>query len=104
MLVASFAALVLGVWGVSSSRDIGARYASVQIPQSWYWFAVLPPLLVATLAVLLPRRVICWRRGSIASVLALLSMVSGGASPLLYIIYDFERRLPNQPTSQQATP
>ena len=59
MLVASFAALVLGAWGVSSSRDIGARYASIQIPLSWYWFAVLPPLVIATLAVLLPQRIIC---------------------------------------------
>ena len=104
MLIASLAALVLGVRGVSSSRDMGACYASVQIPQSWYWFAVLPPVIIATLAILLPQRVICWRRGFVASLLGLVSMISGGASPLLYIIYDFEHRLPNQPASQRTTP
>ena len=104
MLIASFISLGFGVWGVSSIRDFGVRNAGVQIPLSWYWVAALPPLLIAVFAVVLPQHIVCWRRGLIPNLLTFVCSVSLLSGPLLYIIYDFERRLTNSPTYQQTTP
>jgi len=54
--------LVLGVIGVSTSRDIAARYCNIQIPVAWYLFPIVLAVLVAASALLLPAAVLRWRR------------------------------------------
>jgi hypothetical protein len=85
--------LVLGLSGVSSSRDIAARYCNIQIPVAWYLFPIVLAVLVVPPALLLPAPVLRWRRGVVVWVLLLVTLLLGSTSPLLYIIYDFEHRL-----------
>jgi hypothetical protein len=85
--------LVLGVIGVSTSRDIAARYGNIQIPVAWYLFPIVLAVLVVALALLLPAPVLRWRRGVVVWLLFLVTVLLGSTSPLLYIIYDFEHRL-----------
>ena len=96
--------LVLGVIGVSGSRDIAAHYGNIQIPVAWYLFPIVLAVLVAVSALLLPAAVLRWRRGVVVWVLLLVTLLSGGTSPLLYIIYDFEHRLSSQPVAESSRP
>jgi hypothetical protein len=85
--------LVLGLIGVSGSRDIAARYGNIQIPVAWYLFPIVLAVLVVASALLLPAAVLRWRRGVVMWLLFLVTVLLGSTSPLLYIIYDFEHRL-----------
>ena len=96
--------LVLGLIGVSGSRDIAARYGNIQIPVAWYLFPIVLAVLVAVSALLLPAAVLRWRRGVVVWVLILVTLLLGSTSPLLYIIYDFEHRLSSQPSQSAAQP
>ena len=93
LIVASIVFLVYGVIGVSSSQAIGATHAGVKIPNGWYWFAVVPNVLVAGLAIILPTRLFYDRRSLIMSALMFLAILAGSTGPLLYVIYDFEHQL-----------
>jgi hypothetical protein len=84
---------VLGVIGVSASRDIAARHGSIQIPVAWYLFPIVLAVLVVAFALLLPPAVLRWRRGVVVWLLFLVTVLLGSTGPLLYIIYDFEHRL-----------
>jgi len=96
--------LVLGVIGVSNSRDIAARYGNIQIPVAWYLFPIVLAVLVAASALLLPAPVLRWRRGVVVVVLFLLTFMLGGTSPLLYALYDFEHSLSSQGSPGSAQP
>ena len=96
--------LVLGVIGVSASRDIAARYGNIQIPVAWYLFPIVLAVLVVASALLLPAAVLRWRRGVVVWVLLLVTLLSGGTSPLLYIIYDFEHRLSSHTSTGTVKP
>ena len=96
--------LVLGLIGVSGSRDIAARYGNIQIPLTWYLFPIVLAILVAVSALLLPAAVLRWRRGVVVWVLLLVTLLYGGTSPLLYIIYDFEHRLSSHTSTGTARP
>jgi len=96
--------LVLGVIGVSSSRDIAARYGNIQIPVAWYLFPMVLAVLVAASALLLPAAALRWRRGVVVWVLFLVTLLLGSTSPLFYTIYDFEHRLSSQPSQSAAQP
>lgn len=85
--------LVLGVIGVSNSRDIAARYGNIQIPVAWYLVPIVLAVLVAASALLLPAAVLRWRRGVVVAVLFLVTFMLGATSPLLYALYDFEHSL-----------
>jgi hypothetical protein len=84
---------VVGVIGVSASRDIAARYGNIQIPVAWYLFPIVLAVLVVASALLLPAAVLRWRRGVVVWLLLLVTALLGSTSPLLYVIYDFEHRL-----------
>ncbi len=94
--------LVLGVIGVSASRDIAARYGNIQIPVAWYLFPIVLGVLVVASALLLPAAVLRWRRGVVVWLLFLVTVLLGSTSPLLYIIYDFEHRLSSSSPSINA--
>ena len=94
--------LVLGLIGVSGSRDIAARHPNFQISVEWYLFPIALTVLVIALALLLPAAVLRWRRGMVVWVLLVITLLVGGTSPLLYIIYDFEHH-PSSRTSPGAT-
>jgi len=96
--------LVLGLIGVSGSRDIAARYGNIQIPVAWYLFPIVLAVLVAVSALLLPAAVLRWRRGAVVWVLLLVTLLSGGTSPLLYMIYDIEHRLSSHTSTGTANP
>ena len=96
--------LVLGLIGVSGSRDIAARHANIQISVAWYLFLIVLTALVISSALLLPAAVLRWRRGMVVWVLLLITLLIGGTSPLLYIIYDFEHRLSSQTSPGAAQP
>jgi len=96
--------LIVGVLGVSSSRDIAARYGNIQIPATWYLFPIVLAVLVAAAAVFLPADIFHWRRGLIVWVLFLVSFILGSTSPLLYAIYDFEHRLSAHPAAESSRP
>jgi len=96
--------LVLGLIGVSGSRDIAARYGNIQIPVAWYLFPIVLAVLVAVSALLLPAAVLRWRRGVVVWLLFLATLLSGSTSPLLYTIYDFEHRLPSHTSTGTAKP
>ena len=96
--------LVLGLSGVSTSRDIAARYCNIQIPVAWYLFPIVLAVLVAASALLLPAAVLRWRRGVVVWLLLLVTVLLGSTSPLLYTIYDFEHRLLSQPSQSAAQP
>jgi hypothetical protein len=96
--------LVLGLSGVSSSRDIAARYCNIQIPVAWYLFPIVLAVLVVASALLLPAAVLRWRRGVVVWLLLLATLLSGSTSPLLYIKYDFEHRLPSHTSTGTAKP
>ena len=96
--------LVLGLSGVSSSRDIAARYCNIQIPVAWYLFPIVLAVLVVASALLLPAAVLRWRRGVVVWVLLLVTLLLGCTSPLLYIKYDFEHRLPSHTSTGTAKP
>ncbi len=96
--------LVLGLIGVSGSRDIAARYGNIQIPVAWYLLPIVLALLAAISALLLPAAVLRWRRGAVVWVLLLVTLLSGGTSPLLYIIYDFEHHLSSHTSAGAAKP
>ena len=85
--------LVLGLIGVSGSRDIAARHGNIQIPVAWYLFPIMLAVLVVASTLLLPAAALRWRRGVVVWVLFLVTLLLGSTSPLLYIIYDFEHRL-----------
>ena len=85
--------LVLGMIGVSTSRDIAVRYGNIQIPVAWYLFPIVLAVLVVASALLLPAAVLRWRRGVVVWLLFLVTVLLGATSPLLYIIYGFEHRL-----------
>jgi hypothetical protein len=93
LLGSSVIFLVIGVIGVSGSRDIAARYGNIQIPVAWYLFPIMLAVLVAVSALLLPAAALRWRRGVVGWVLFLVTLLLGSTSPLLYTIYDFEHRL-----------
>ena len=96
--------LVLGLIGVSGSRDIAARHGNIQIPAAWYLFPIVLAVLVAISTLLLPAAVLRWGRGVVVWVLLLVTLLSGGTSPLLYIIYDFEHRLSSHTSTGTAKP
>ena len=96
--------LVLGLSGVSTSRDIAARYCNIQIPVAWYLFPIVLAVLVVASALLLPAAVLRWRWGVVVWVLLLVTLLSGSTSPLLYIKYDFEHRLPSHTSTGTAKP
>jgi hypothetical protein len=96
--------LVLGLSGVSTSRDIAARYCNIQIPVAWYLFPIVLAVLVAASALLLPAAVLRWRRGVVVWLLILATLLSGSTSPLLYVKYDFEHRLPSHTSTGTAKP
>jgi hypothetical protein len=96
--------LVLGLRGVSTSRDIAARYCNIQIPVEWYLFPIVLAVLVVTPALLLPAAVLRWWRGVVVWVLFLATLLSGSTSPLLYAIYDFERHLSSRTSTGTAKP
>jgi hypothetical protein len=96
--------LVLGLSGVSSSRDIAARYGNIQIPVVWYLFPIVLAVLVVASTLLLPTAVLRWRRGVVVWVLLLVTLLLGATSPLLYTIYDFEHHLSSQPSQSAAQP
>ena len=104
LLGSSVVFLVIGVIGVSGSRDIAARYGNIQIPVAWYLFPIVLAVLVAVSALLLPAAVLRWRRGVVVWVLLLVTLLCGGTSPLLYIIYDFEHRLSSHTSTGTAKP
>jgi len=85
--------LYFGIAGVTQMRDLFARYSTIHIPTVWYWFAIVPQLVVAVLTVTLPEAAFRWRRGAIAGILILTSIIAGGTSPLLYIVYDYEHNI-----------
>ena len=96
--------LVLGLSGVSGSRDIASRYYNIQIPVAWYLFPIVLAVLVVASALLLPAAVLRWRRGVVVWVLILVTLLLGSTSPLLYIKYDFEHRLPSHISTGTAKP
>ena len=96
--------LVIGVIGVSGSRDIAARYGNIQIPVAWYLFPIVLAVLVVASALLLPAAVLCWRRGLVVWLLFLVTVLLGSTSPLLYTIYDFEHGLSSQTSQSAAQP
>ncbi len=96
--------LVLGLIGVSGSRDIAARYGNIQVPVAWYLFPIVLAVLVTVSALLLPAAVLHWRRGVVVWLLFLVTVLLGSTSPLLYIIYDFEHRLSSHPSTGTAKP
>jgi hypothetical protein len=95
---------VLGVIGVSNSRDIAARYGNIQIPVVWYLFPIVLAVLVAASALLLPAAVLRWRRGVVVWVLLLVTLLYGGTSPLLYTLYDLAHSLSSQVSPASAQP
>jgi hypothetical protein len=103
LLGSSVIFLVIGVIGVSGSRDIAARYGNIQIPVAWYLFPMLA-VLVAVSALLLPAAALRWRRGVVVWVLFLVTLLLGSTSPLLYTIYDFEHRLSSHTSTGTAKP
>jgi hypothetical protein len=96
--------LVLGLSGVSTSRDIAARYCNIQIPVAWYLFPIVLAVLVVASALLLPAVVLRWRRGVVVWVLLLATLLSGSTCPLLYGIYDFEHHLSSRTSTGTAKP
>ncbi len=104
ILGSTAAFLVLGVMGVSSSRDIAARYGNIQIPVAWYLFPIVLAVFVAASTLLLPAAALRWRRGVVVWVLLLVTLLLGGTGPLLYGIYDFEHRLSSPPSQSKAQP
>ena len=104
ILGSSAAFLVLGLMGVSGSRDIAARYGNIQIPVAWYLFPIVLAVLVAVSALLLPAAVLRWRRGVVVWVLILVTLLLGSTSPLLYGIYDFEHHLSSRTSTGTAKP
>ena len=104
LLGSSVVFLVIGVIGVSGSRDIAARYGNIQIPVAWYLFPIMLAVLVAASTLLLPAAALRWRRGVVVWVLFLVTLLLGSTSPLLYTIYDFDHRLSSQPSQSAAQP
>ena len=95
---------VLGVIGVSASRDMATRYGNIQLPVAWYLFPIVLAVLVAGSALLLPAAVLRWRRGLVVWVLLLVTLLFGSTSPLLYIIYNFEHHLSSHTSTGTAKP
>lgn len=102
LVLASIYSLVLGVFGVSSAREIGAGWAGVHISSAWYWFAAFPCIVVASLAFFLPAHVLLGRRGILPRILFCCLVLPSSTSPLLYLIYDFEQRLAERERSQSS--
>ena len=96
--------LVLGLIGVSNSRDIAARYCNIQIPVAWYLFPIVLAVLVTASALLLPAAVLRWRRGVVVWFLLLITLLLGSTSPLLYIKYDFEHHLSSRTSTGTVKP
>jgi hypothetical protein len=96
--------LVLGLRGVSTCRDIAARYCNIQIPVEWYLFPIVLAVLVVTSALLVPAAVLRWRRGVVVLLLILVTVLLGSTSPLLYGIYDFEHHLSSRTSTGTAKP
>ena len=85
--------LFLGVNGVHDMRDTFLNYSSVRIPSAWYAFATLPPLIAIGAASLLPTQHLTCKKGLLTNGLLFACLLSGGTSPLLYIIYDYEHNI-----------
>jgi len=85
--------LFLGVNGVHDMRETFLNYSSVRISSAWYAFAIPPPLLAIGAALLLPTQYLIWKKGLLTKVLLFTCMLSGGTSPLLYILYDYEHNI-----------
>ncbi len=103
VLVACLVSLVLGITGVSTSRDIGTRYAHVDVSAAWYLLPILLPMFISMLALFYPQRIFHSTRGWITLLLVLIVGIAGATAPLLYIVYDFDQRLPDQPTNSSST-
>ena len=85
--------LFLGVNGVQDMRETFLNYSSVRISSAWYAFAILPPLIAIGSALLLPTHYLVWKKGLLTNGLLFACLLSGGTSPLLYIIYDYEHNI-----------
>jgi len=96
--------LGLGLSGVSTSRDIAARYCNIQIPVAWYLFPIVLAVLVVASVLFLPAAVLRWRRGVVVWALLLATLLSGSTSPLLYGIYDFEYHLSSRTSTGTVKP
>lgn len=97
--------LFLGVNGVHNMRETFLNYSSVRISSAWYAFAILPPLITIGAALLFPTRYLIWKRGLLTNSLLFACLLSGGTSPLLYIIYDYEHNIHmTSPVTQDARP
>ena len=100
--------LFLGVKGVYDMRETFLNYSSVRISSVWYAFAILPPLISIGAALLLPTQYLIWKKGLLTHSLLFACLLSGGTSPLLYIIYDYAHNIhmtssvPQSPSDQGA--
>jgi uncharacterized membrane protein YhaH (DUF805 family) len=85
--------LLFGVSGVTSAQRMGSDLARVHIPDVLYALTIGTCLPVASLAFLLPDRLLLARRGLCPAILLGLAMLSGFTAPLIYVHYDFDARL-----------
>ncbi|MDB6139645.1 MAG: hypothetical protein JWO94_2717, partial [Verrucomicrobiaceae bacterium] len=102
-LVASIGFLGLGVYGVRSTQQ-QADALGVHVPNDWYWLPVIPTVLIAISAFLLPARFLYPSRNSVQVILCFIVSLVGGTGILLYIIYDVERISEHRVPAQHANP
>jgi len=95
--------LFLGVKGVQNMRETFLNYSSVRISSGWYAFAILPPLITIGAALSLPTQYLIWKKGLLTNSLLFVCLLSGGTSPLLYIIYDYAHNIhTTSPVTQEG--
>jgi len=85
--------LFLGVNGVHDMRETFLNYSSLRIPSAWYAYATLPPLITIGAALLLPTQYLTWKKGLLTNGLLFVCLLSGGTTPLLYLIYDYAHNI-----------
>jgi hypothetical protein len=93
LIVCGVLFLFLGVKGVQDMRETFLNYSSVRISSAWYAFAILPPLITIGAALSLPTQYLIWKKGLLTNILLFVCLLSGGTSPMLYIIYDYEHNI-----------
>ena len=93
LIVCGILFLFLGVNGVHDMRETFLNYSSVRISSAWYAFAILPPVIAIGAASLLPTQHLTCKKGLLTNGLLFACLLSGGTSPLLYIIYDYEHNI-----------